>query len=191
MEGPISSRNQDRHATPVDPSDVAPHYFVGKLICDGTALVSDDHHPSTVATTSPQICGFGMRSSLANADRIRRCWNGCIGIANPEAVPELVRACEALLPYVEDQVSRGQVPGEDTSHFGDARAVAAARAALAKAKGAGARSGTPKSSKDKISDIRETLAAGNVNRPAVPEGRDTHATDIEFTTDIASVGGEA
>lgn len=78
--------------------------------------------------------GGGFETRAKVADRIAACLNACDGI-NPEAVPELVKACEAMLPYVEDQVSRGQVPGEDSSHFGDARAVAAARTALALAKG--------------------------------------------------------
>lgn len=47
---------------------------------------------------------------------------------------ELAKACEALLPYVEQQVRHGQVEGEDTSHYGDARAVQAARAVLEKVK---------------------------------------------------------
>ncbi len=49
------------------------------------------------------------------------------------AAPDLLRAVESLLPFVEDQVGRGQVPGEDTSHYEDARAVAAAKKALEKA----------------------------------------------------------
>lgn len=191
MEGPISSRNQDRHATPVDPSDVAPHYFAGRLICDGTALVSDCHHPSTVATTSPQICGFGMLSSLANAERIRQCWNGCAGIDNPDAVPDLLIEAAVLMCLASSPRFRSMTVADALAELSANGCGHDGGAALAKANGAGARSGTPKSSKDKISDIREKLVAGKVNRPAVPEGRDTHATDIEFTTDIASVGGEA
>lgn len=49
------------------------------------------------------------------------------------AAPELLEACKMLLPYVADQVHRGAVPGQDTSHYGDERAVTAGRAAIAKA----------------------------------------------------------
>jgi hypothetical protein len=49
------------------------------------------------------------------------------------AAPDLLRAVESLLPFVEDEVRRGQVPGEDTSDYEDACAVAAAKKALEKA----------------------------------------------------------
>lgn len=41
------------------------------------------------------------------------------------------RAIGTLLPYVEDQVRRDHVAGQDTSHFGDARAVREAHEVLA------------------------------------------------------------
>lgn len=47
------------------------------------------------------VCGTSGHSetALANMRRIVACVNGCAGI-NPEAVPELVEACEAFLASV-------------------------------------------------------------------------------------------
>lgn len=44
-----------------------PGFTPGPWTTDGTAITTTDHHPQTVATTSPKICGPGMRSALANA----------------------------------------------------------------------------------------------------------------------------
>ncbi len=49
---------------------------------------------------------------------------------NPAALGPLYEACKAMYPYLADVVHRGQIPGHDTSHYGDARAVDAARSAL-------------------------------------------------------------
>lgn len=83
-----------------------PDHFTGRLACFETWLVSEDGPAQRIATTSPGICSPGMKSALANAWRIRRCWNGCIGIANPEAVPELLRYAELEEEYREAANSR-------------------------------------------------------------------------------------
>lgn len=75
------------------------------------------------------VCDQGgefIADSLTHGDanRIALCLNCHDG---------LLAACKALLPHVEGIVNRGQSPGEDTSHFSDARACAKARAAIAEA----------------------------------------------------------
>ena len=69
---------------------------------------------------------FGSNKNVAaNAARLVACWNACEGIANPEAVPDLLIACELFMRDLPDQEAR------------DMDYVAArnlARAALAKAK---------------------------------------------------------
>lgn len=52
---------------------------------------------------------------------------------NPAIAVELLHACRELLPHVEGLVRSGQVEGEDTSHYADARACIKARAAIADA----------------------------------------------------------
>lgn len=49
-------------STPAQPS-----FTPGPWTTDGTAITTTGHHPETVATTSPKICGPGMGSALANA----------------------------------------------------------------------------------------------------------------------------
>ena len=35
----------------------------------------------------------------ANAQRIIDCWNGCVGIENPLAIKELLKACKRLMQH--------------------------------------------------------------------------------------------
>jgi len=63
----------------------------------------------------------------ANATRIVACINACAGI-NPEALPDLLAACELLVYRVECQADGDQIGPED---------IAEARAAIAKATGSG------------------------------------------------------
>lgn len=76
------------------------------------------------------VCGTSGHSetALANMRRIVACVNGCAGI-NPEAVPDLVKACEVALatigPYVENDDAMGWGVAADSL----------LRAAIAKAKG--------------------------------------------------------
>ncbi len=71
--------------------------------------------------------GHGVPETMrAMSELIEEC------AAKDARIAELEKACKALLPYVEDHVRRGQVPGQDTSYYGDAQAVALANAALAK-----------------------------------------------------------
>ncbi len=79
------------------------------------------------------VCGTSGHSetALANMCRIVACVNGCAGI-NPEAVPELVRACKAALATIAPHVEN-----DDAMGWGVA-AESLLRAALAKAKGGAA-----------------------------------------------------
>jgi hypothetical protein len=77
-------------------SNAQPDHFAGRLVRDGATLWSDAGHRSEmIATTTPQICGPGMASATCNAERIRQCWNACLGI-NPEAVPDLLAALHLI-----------------------------------------------------------------------------------------------
>jgi hypothetical protein len=78
---------------------------------DIAVLVMDDH----------QI------KNAANAARLVACWNACEGI-NPEAVPELLEACKALLSFAESVRPGGAVLRTDPD-------LPAARAAVARAEG--------------------------------------------------------
>ncbi len=67
----------------------------------------------------------------ANAEHVVCCWNACEGI-NPEAVPDLLAACEHLdvcMPHDDVCARRGHGAAECTC------IVADVRAAIAKAKG--------------------------------------------------------
>jgi len=58
----------------------------------------------------------------ADANRLRETWNGCDGLANPSAIPDVVAALRELLPMWSSS-------GIEEPH------VRRARAALAKAEG--------------------------------------------------------
>lgn len=60
-----------------------------------------------------------------NAEHIVACVNACAGI-NPEAVPELVKACEAIMPHLNSDLD---------AHEPWVKEIDALAAALAKAKG--------------------------------------------------------
>ena len=54
-------------------------------------------------------------------------------IERETGVGALLAACKAALPHMRQLVAAGQVEGEDTSHYSDARAVKALESALAQA----------------------------------------------------------
>ena len=64
----------------------------------------------------------------ANAARFVACWNACTGL-NPEAVPDLLRACQA---FVEQVVKLKGFPNLTQPYAG---ALILAEAAIARAKG--------------------------------------------------------
>lgn len=51
------------------------------------------------------------------------------------AAPDLLAACEAMLPHLEAMIERANPAHEDTGHYSDQTAVRLARAAIAKARG--------------------------------------------------------
>jgi len=173
MEGPISSRNQDRQATRVDPSEIAHHLRVAAdKYHENAQLLLEQMHAAIGAVSEDQKPAF--RTARENLAKLFN-----------EQASDAIR-----LAVMFDGVSAEDIElGEDDQVVGmwfgashDERAVAATTR--------GARSGTPKSSKDKISDIRTKLVAGQVDRPAVPEGRATPACDNELMAAVNSSGGD-
>ena len=71
------------------------------------------------------IHGNTPEEAQANAHRLVSCWNGCSGLADPGAVPDLVAALEAMLTL--DNRDNGNQMADAITDM--------ARAALARAKG--------------------------------------------------------
>ena len=78
-------------------------------------------HGCTIANCNSTARGISDEEAKANAARIVACVNGCKGI-NPDAVPDLLHACEVALAAME-------------TGPGTAEEAAIIRAALAKANG--------------------------------------------------------
>lgn len=167
MEGPISSRNQDRHATPVDPSPESPSRAIGRgLHTPGPLEAVGRSIRAEVGKSGYRGQGFDIAQTLgsvgdAEADANARLY---------AAAPDYYDAAEAIRSYVVTS----ELVGERDPLRVPMHLMQALLRAHKKADPAGYR--------------KAGLVAGKVNRPAVPEGRDTHATDIEFTTDIAGAG---
>lgn len=73
------------------------------------------NHPENGRAMRELIAGLGL------APAVLEWMYRNIGAVN--GLPELVEGAKLALPHLRDVVSRGQVEGEDTSHYSDARAV--------------------------------------------------------------------
>jgi hypothetical protein len=71
-------------------------------------------------------------ASFANLSRAASCVNSCAGI-NPEAVPDLLAALEAVLPLAQAYYQTLPDDGPEQDHY--INVIKAARAALAEAQG--------------------------------------------------------
>ena len=74
----------------------------------------------------------GFRETLGNAQRLVACWNALEGL-NPEAVPDLLAACEAVIESVDWEANHYDEPPQRPV---EVTALDALEAAIAKARGA-------------------------------------------------------
>lgn len=75
----------------------------------------------------------GTHETDANAERIVSCVNACAGLADPSAVPDLLEACKAALPWVAVAQPDNDAPRDAIANHGED--LAALKAAIAKAEG--------------------------------------------------------
>lgn len=104
--------------------------------------------------------------------------NEAVGAVADEQKPAFRHTRESLAKLFDEQASdaiRLALLFEDT----DAAELVAALESIASGNARAA-------AQNKIRRVRVTLVAGKVDRPAIPEGRDTPASDHELTTAIAA-----
>lgn len=68
------------------------------------AVISREH-PAGGAGNYPEDMTITWRETVgkANAERIVACVNACAGIANPEAIPELITAATNYIEFAKDE----------------------------------------------------------------------------------------